>query len=275
LDGGVFTWSKMQGCQDATVASPLYCALDGSGSAIVLLHAGGLDSRMFDADAPSLARLGRVLRYDRSGSGRSPASDRAVDRVAELRVAATSAFGNRPVVLVGSSSGGQLAVDFALAHPRLVAGLVLVGPGLSGAQVSPQRRARMSALAAAARQGGEQLADAWLKDPHLAPYGLPIQTAGLVRTMLRDNAALFVEPSTSVAPGTVLDRLSQLVAPGHVLVGEHDDADNHAMARTLAHDAPALELQVIPGFGHFPMLEHVGWLPRALSKLLEKLDHSQ
>jgi 3-oxoadipate enol-lactonase len=34
--------------------------------------------------------------------------------------------------LVGSSHGGQLAIDFALAHPEIVQELVLVGPVLSG-----------------------------------------------------------------------------------------------------------------------------------------------
>jgi 3-oxoadipate enol-lactonase len=176
-----------------------------------------------------------------------------------------------PVVLVGSSFGGQLAVDFALAHPRLVAGLLLIGPGLSGAEVSPDRRARMSILVAAARQGGDELADAWLKDPHLVPHRFPSETAELVRTMLRDNVGLFVEPSTSVGPGTVLGRLGRLAAPGHVLIGDHDDPDNHAIAHTLARDDQVPELQVVPGVGHFPMLEHVGWLTRRLEKLLERL----
>jgi 3-oxoadipate enol-lactonase len=110
----------------------LYWTVDGDGRPVVLLHAGGLDSRMFEPDAPELARSARVLRYDRSGSGRSPSSNGAVDRVEELRMVSTTAFGERPAVLVGSSFGGQLAVDFALAHPALVAGLLLVAPGLSG-----------------------------------------------------------------------------------------------------------------------------------------------
>ena len=250
----------------------VYRTLNGDGPPVVLLHAGGLDSRMFDSDMPDLAQLARVLRYDRSGTGRSPDSHRAVDRVEELRVVATEAFGGRPSVLVGSSLGGQLAVDFALAHPRLVASLLLVGPGLSGAEVSEGRRERMSVLAAAARQGGDELADAWLKDPYLAPNGFPAQTAELVRTMLRDNVGLFLEPPASVASSDPLGRLSRLATPGHVLVGEHDDPDNHALARTLTRDARALQFQVVSGAGHFPTLERFGWLPQRLTTLLEQLD---
>jgi pimeloyl-ACP methyl ester carboxylesterase len=34
--------------------------------------------------------------------------------------------------LVGSSHGGELSIDFTLAHPEMVQQLVLVGPVLSG-----------------------------------------------------------------------------------------------------------------------------------------------
>jgi pimeloyl-ACP methyl ester carboxylesterase len=250
----------------------LYWSVEGDGPAVVLLHAGGLDSRMFEPDVSELARSARVLRYDRSGSGRSPACKGPVDRVEELRVVRTMAFGERPAVLVGCSVGGQLAVDFALSYPALVGGLLLVGPGLSGAEVSDDRRARMARLVAAAEQGGDELADAWLRDQHLAPHGFSSATTRLVRTMLRDNVGLFRAPPASVAARPALSRLDRLAAPGHVLVGDHDDADNHAIARTITRAAHALQLHLVPGAGHFPMLERVGWLPQTLVTLLPQLE---
>jgi 3-oxoadipate enol-lactonase len=250
----------------------LYWTVEGDGPPVVLLHAGGLDSRMFERDLSELVRLARVLRYDRSGSGRSPAWNGPVDRVEELRVLRTLAFGERPAVLVGCSLGGQLAVDFALEYPALVAGLLLVGPGLSGAEVSDDTRARMATLVAAAEQGGDELADAWLRDPHLAPHGLSSEATELVRTMLRDNVGLFLAPPASVVPRPALGRLDRLTSPGHVLIGEHDDPDNHAIARVITRAAPALQLHVVPGAGHFPMLERVGWLPQALRTLLPQLE---
>jgi pimeloyl-ACP methyl ester carboxylesterase len=182
------------------------------------------------------------------------------------------AFGERPAVLVGCSLGGQLGVDIALRHPALVAGLLLVGPGLSGAEVSDDRRARTASLVAAAGRGGDALGDAWLRDSHLAPHGLSGATTELVRTMLRDNVGLFLAPPASVAPPPALGRLDRLAAPGHVLVGEHDDPDNHAIARAISRAAQALQLHLVPGAGHFPMLERVGWLPQALATLLPQLE---
>ena len=41
-------------------------------------------------------------------------------------------------VIVGSSSGGALAIDFAIAHPQMVDGLFLIGPVLHGMEFSEQ-----------------------------------------------------------------------------------------------------------------------------------------
>jgi pimeloyl-ACP methyl ester carboxylesterase len=167
-----------RGCGDArssAMRAP-YRSVQGEGRPIVLLHAGALDSRMFDKDIAALARLGRVLRYDRSGSGRSPSAGVPVDRVRELHDLATGAFADRPALLVGSSFGGLVAIDYALTYPTLVAGLLLVGPDVTGATPSDELRERIGALTAAAHQGAAALASAWLADPHHAPGGLPAET---------------------------------------------------------------------------------------------------
>lgn len=239
--------------------------------AVVLLHAGGLDARMFDTDMSALSRLGRVVRYDRRGRGAPEAGNVAIDHIAELRGVIDRECDGR-AVLVGSSFGGQLAVDFALAHGERVAALLLVGPGLTGHIESQERRARMARLAAAARHGRDQLARAWLEDRHLAPHGYPAAITRLVCDMLRDNAPLFLAPLRTVPVPPALPRLGRLKVPGRVYVGELDDADNQQIAQALAHAAPALELHMVRAAGHFPMLERVGWLPHALAALLDELD---
>lgn len=46
-------------------------------------------------------------------------------------------FNIKQATLVGHSIGGQIATDFALAYPNRVSKLVLIAPGLSGSQPSP------------------------------------------------------------------------------------------------------------------------------------------
>jgi pimeloyl-ACP methyl ester carboxylesterase len=67
---------------------------------------------------------------------------RRIDRVEELHQVAVDAFGNRPVLLVGSSFGGQVALDYALADPQL-------DDGLPAHRAGPDRR-RTSCVSACA-----------------------------------------------------------------------------------------------------------------------------
>jgi pimeloyl-ACP methyl ester carboxylesterase len=254
--------------------SAVYARSDGAGEPVVLLHAGGLDSRMFEGDMEALARLAHILRYDRCGGGRSPAAATPVDRVAELRDVVAATFGAVPVVLVGCSYGGQLAIDFALAHAPQIAGLLLVGPGMSGVEPSPELRARQARLRVAAVRGREALAHAWFDDPYHAPGRLPVATSNLVTRMLGDSIELFTGPSPSASAPSAVGRLRELRSPGIVFVGEHDDHDSRAIALKLSTESDALELRLVRGAGHYPSLERSGWLPAALHDVLVKIDHS-
>ena len=92
------------------------------------------DRRSWGGVAPLLARAGHeVITYDRRGFGDAAdaAADPAFTHVADLAAVLDGARAERSW-LVGSSMGGRLAVDFALAAPERVAGLVLLASVVSG-----------------------------------------------------------------------------------------------------------------------------------------------
>ncbi|GAB4338210.1 MAG: alpha/beta hydrolase [Desulfobulbaceae bacterium] len=66
----------------------------------------------------------RALAVDMPGFGRSPACPMEHEEVLERFLMAMDAA---PAILVGPSMGGRIALEFALAHPSMVRGLVLVG----------------------------------------------------------------------------------------------------------------------------------------------------
>lgn len=71
-----------------------------------------------------LANLGvQAVAVDMPGFGKSPACDQAAGDVLQAVLAHLKV---ERVVLVGPSMGGRLALEYAIAHPKL-AGLVLVG----------------------------------------------------------------------------------------------------------------------------------------------------
>jgi pimeloyl-ACP methyl ester carboxylesterase len=105
----------------------------GTGQPVVLLHASGLVLQDFTLSIfDRVAAACRAIAVDRPGYGYS---ERPADRpltldlnVQLLRAALTQLGVTRPI-LVGHSTGGSIALRYALDYPEAVAGLVLLAPG--------------------------------------------------------------------------------------------------------------------------------------------------
>ncbi len=108
--------------------------VSGSGPQVIVLVAGyGGDHRTWTAVQPTLSRFGRVVSYDRLGSGASTRSKRprvATNFIDKLRDGLKGAGLNPPYLLVGHSYGGAMVRLFASRYPAEVAGLVLVDPAM-------------------------------------------------------------------------------------------------------------------------------------------------
>jgi pimeloyl-ACP methyl ester carboxylesterase len=103
------------------VASDLYYEEVGEGVPILLIHPAGATASTWGSATAELARIGRVIAYDRRGYARSGGepvrtmSTHAADAAAmleDLRAA--------PAVVVGTSAGAAIAVDLAVRRPDLV-----------------------------------------------------------------------------------------------------------------------------------------------------------
>jgi pimeloyl-ACP methyl ester carboxylesterase len=104
---------------------------------VLLLHAGIADSRMWRPQVETLESAGyRVLAPDLRGFG-----ERRLDPVPFLHRRDVEAVLDGPVAIVGSSLGGRVALELALARPELVERLVLIAPGLPGWEWAEERGA--------------------------------------------------------------------------------------------------------------------------------------
>ena len=106
---------------------------DPAAPAIVLLHGVGTMAERWLRNIEALSAHGQVLAPDLWNNGFSDdlqAGDPApaLAHVQQV-VGLLGQRGVRRCVVVGSSYGGQVAALTALAHPELVAGLVVVGSG--------------------------------------------------------------------------------------------------------------------------------------------------
>jgi pimeloyl-ACP methyl ester carboxylesterase len=129
----------------------------GSGAPILCIHGLGSSALMWADAFEELARLGRVIAYDRRGCTRSerpePYERTSVAEQVDDAAALLDALAATPAVVIGRSYGGAVAVDLALRHPDRVRALALLegdALGLSPAALEWTRglRARLREVAA-------------------------------------------------------------------------------------------------------------------------------
>jgi esterase len=135
----------------------LYYEEHGQGPPILCVHGTGGSALMWGAAIPELARLGRVIIYDRRGCTRSqrpdPYDKTSVAEHADDAAALLDALGAAPAAVVGRSYGGGVAIDLALRYPERVRGLVLLEAAilsLSAEAMAWEVSLRQRVLAAAA-----------------------------------------------------------------------------------------------------------------------------
>ncbi len=230
----------------------------GSGPPLVLIHGHGLDARMWDDQCAPFAAEYRVIRYDRRGFGKSaPVGDDPYaheDDLAALleHLAITSA------AVIGLSSGGAVAVDFALAHPTMTRALIAVDAALGGHRWSEEWSARWSAVRQTARALNADAAnEAWLDHPLFAPANEHAAVAARLRQMITEYSGWHWgnrDPQRGLDPPAA-ERLRAIAAPTLVVLGERDLPDFHAIAGQVARDVPGAQKIVLPGVGHMANME--------------------
>jgi 3-oxoadipate enol-lactonase len=218
--------------------------------AIVLLHDGILHSAAFDDAWPTLCQRFRVVRYDRRGYGASSPAQEPYAPTSDLE-AVMKAAGLEHATLVGSSSGSGIAVDYALTHPEAVDRLVLVGPWVSGFDVSVGFIARSLKLVAKVKMGDLEGA---VEDPYILTKTADAERARVV-AWLKANPGNLGAAARERSPIVAKPRLGEIQAPTLVLVGEVDIKDVQDQAKALETLMPHAQRMVVPASGHFMYLE--------------------
>jgi 3-oxoadipate enol-lactonase len=241
----------------------------GEGPALVLLHSGVCDRRMWDPQWPALIEAGyQLIRCDFRCFGESPAADGPASDAEDV-LELLDALGLGRAALVASSYGGTVALEFAARWPDRVSAMALLCSGLPGHEPTAERRSfnqREEALVEAGDITGavELNVGTWLgPDADDA-----VREA--VRQMQR-HAFEVQLAAEEFEPVTAGFDLSAIQAPCLVVSGGHDMADFRQIAARLPGlltDAHHVEL---PWAGHLPSLER----PSAVADLLVGFLHEE
>ncbi|WP_329132578.1 alpha/beta hydrolase [Streptomyces sp. NBC_01476] len=224
----------------------------GDGPAVVFLHSGVCDRRMWDPQWAVVAAAGhRVVLCDLRGFGRSPAPGRPhndADDVLEL----LRTLGITRAAFIGSSYGGRVALGIAARRPERVSALALLCPGLPGQRPSDELRgtgAREDALIEAGDLDG---AAGLMVDTWVGPAA-DDATRDAVRAMQRQAYELQLAAEFDQLEDAA--DLTAVRAPCLAVSGAHDLAEFRQIAAALPGLLAGARHLELPWAGHLPSME--------------------
>ncbi len=247
----------------------------GEGLAVVFLHAGVCDKRMWLDQMAVVAEQGwHAIAYDRRGYGDTTSVDEPFSHLDDLE-ALLDEMDIHAAVLVGCSMGGGLGVDFALAYPGRVIGLVLMGTSVTGApwSVTDEESAIEMAEEDAWERGDIDLlnrvqAHEWLDGPR-SPSG---RVGGAARALFLDMNALALSKPELTLEEPLPDawsRIETVSAPTLLIVGDEDFTALVDRHETLSETMPNAFGVVLEGAAHIPSIEKPGLVNSVLLQFLD------
>lgn len=246
----------------------LHYEIQGNGEAIVLLHSGGADLRDYQWIAPQLAQGYQVIAFDGRGAGQSPPLLEPANYVEDLRSLLNHLHVDR-AILVGHSIGGQIATDFALAYPERVIKLILIAPGLSGFQFSPEIQQKFGQIEAAA-PNSEKMTELMLAQC-LYRVVMASRARDFMTEMSQHNIQRSFEWKTfemQWAQPPTIERLNELQSETLFIIGTEDMADNLHVAE-LFQQVPNIRFAYLEGADHMPTLTHADEVSQLIRQFLK------
>jgi 3-oxoadipate enol-lactonase len=253
----------------------------GNGRPIVLLHEGIADRRMWTREFEALSKTHRVVRYDLRGYGGSTPATAEFSHVLDLESLISYLHLDHPII-VGPSMGGRIAIDYALANPRVPSALLLMAPGLSGMQLEYDPEGReaydvdereSTAISNAWKEGRPDEAKELLRK--LWASALEGSALELWRTMVDDNAKEVFEDRSSqfdhLDGPPAATRLKELSIPTQVIVGDKDNPSSPRFAMYIARSLPGAQLTIVPGADHVLNMSAPKAFDSALAGLMERV----
>lgn len=254
----------------------------GSGPGVVCLHANASSSAQWRGLMEILAPRFRVLAPDSYDAGKGPQwpSDRFISLRDEARlIEPVLERAGSPLVLVGHSYGGALALIAALRDPKRVRAMALYEPTLFSLIEADKPRPNDAdgirnavAEAAACLERGdvdaaaERFIDYWMDAGawRRMPAERRPAIAESVRNVRRWAHALFTEP-------TPLETFRSLQVPVLYMVGRRSTASARGVARLLTGTLPRVEVVEFEELGHMGPVTHPGRVNETIAGFLAKL----
>lgn len=255
----------------------LFYTIQGSSENEPLLLVAGFnsDSSTWAAMMPLLVEQYRVLRFDNRGIGQSsaPNSSYSIKQMAADAAALLDYLSISQVNVAGSSMGGQIAQELALAHPEKIQSLILLSSWAS-------RDDKFNSLIEMFGDLSQKL-EGTLYQKVLLPWVFTdtfYSTPGAMEQLINliENQPFPPTPhglyhqSRAILSSDTSDRLADIHCPTLVVVGKEDLLTPIKFSQQLAQGIPQAELAILEHGGHALVVESADAVVKVMLDFLAK-----
>ncbi len=263
----------------AVNGAKIHYEIAGEGTPFVMIHAGVADCRQWNNEFAFFARNHRVLRYDLRCYGQSEPVDAEFSHMGDLISLLDTLELREPLVMMGCSMGGGLAMDFALSQPSRVRALIMVGSAPSGLKLDMPDPPKFAEAEKAYEEGDlDRLAELetqiWFDGTGRTPEQVDQTMRKLCYDMNRialSHEAKGLGKRLPNIPMPAVDRLADLDVPVLAIVGAHDTPYILAAADYMRERIPSARKVIIENAAHLPNMDHPHEFQKIVQAFLEGL----
>jgi pimeloyl-ACP methyl ester carboxylesterase len=234
----------------------------GAGASLLMIPGFGCSVEIYGSNTPAFAERFRTIVFDPRGAGRSdsPESGYTMQRYADDCAAVLDAAGCDAAHVFGTSFGGMVALNFALAHPQRVRGLVLActTPGGSAHVLPPPENLATFMAASLVEDPVESTRMRYplhYSDDYVRDHDAEIIARSVATAHMRPTDAGRAGQLAAVQSHDVAARLHEIASPSFVAHGSDDGVIPAANADVLAEGIPGASLKIYDGARHIFFVE--------------------
>jgi pimeloyl-ACP methyl ester carboxylesterase len=255
----------------------IYYEIAGNGQPFIMIHAGIADCRQWNNEFIQFSSFFQVIRYDMRGYGKSEPVEGEFSHLLDLEELIKYLNFNEPLIIMGCSMGGGLALDFALEHPTRVKALIMVDAGPTGLDLDVPTPNEFAEVEKNYNAGNLDLVaeletHIWFDGIKRTPQQVNQKMRQLVYEMNLNGLMHDAKKLGKRLPDTkipAVERLEGLKIPILIIVGAYDTPYLLAAATYMVDKIPTVQEIIIEDAAHLPNLDHPIEFQQVVAKFLE------
>ena len=246
----------------------MYYEIHGEGQPLVLLHgAFSAIGTSFGKILPGLAKTRKVIAFELQGHGRTADIDRplTLEGMAEDVAAALLQLGIEQTDILGYSSGGSVALHFAVRHPEMLRKLVMMSVSYTLGGIHPALMEGMGEMKPEMMYGSPWHDEYMRIAPRPEDFNRLFEKKTQMDRQIKDFSAEAIRGIK--APTLLMIGDSDLIRPEHAveffrLLGGGVFGDTPA-------GLPNSQLAILPGTSHVSIVDRVDWIVSMVDSFLD------